>query len=98
MKDDFRKEKELKVKNLELGKKNSLIKHNPGHDEAVIEKCHFIWKPFNFHDNVLQRKIDKRLIRCSAGTPMVFNHFECLKAIGTKSGLIRSLRQYYYTN
>lgn len=67
-------------------------------DEAIIEKCHFIWKPFNYYDNGLQRKIDKRLIRCTAGTPMVLNHFECLKSIGTKSGLIRSLKQYYYTN
>jgi len=29
--------------------------------------------------------------------PFLYNHFESLKMIGTKAGLIRSLRQYYYT-
>ena len=30
--------------------------------------------------------------------PFIFNHFECLKGICTKSGLIRSLRCYYDFN
>ena len=30
--------------------------------------------------------------------PLIYNHFEQTRAIGTKSGLVRSLRQYYYTN
>jgi hypothetical protein len=67
-------------------------------DDAVIDKCHFIWKPFNFHDKNLQRRIDRRMVRQTNTNPLVFNHFECLKDIGTKSGLIRSLKQYYYTN
>lgn len=67
-------------------------------DDMVIDKCNFIWKPFNFHDKNLQRRIDRRIVRQTTTNPLVFNHFECLKDIGTKSGLLRSLKQFYYTN
>ena len=30
--------------------------------------------------------------------PIIYNHFECLRGICTKSGLIRSLRHYYDLN
>lgn len=30
--------------------------------------------------------------------PLIFNHFECLRGICTKSGLIRSLKHYYEHN
>lgn len=59
----------------------------------MIEKAQFIWRPVNFHDQ-LQKRMDKRL--GEAG--LVVNHFQSLKEIGTKTGLIRSLKQYYYTN
>lgn len=68
-------------------------------DELMIEKCNFIWKPFNYYDRETQRKIDRRLLRQNNTTnPLVLNHFESLKQIATKSGLIRSLHHYYYTN
>lgn len=60
-------------------------------DEVAIEKCSLIWKPFNYYEWETQRKIDKRLIKQSIYHPFIFNHFECLKSIGTKSGLVRSL-------
>lgn len=63
-------------------------------DESLIDKCHFIWRPCNFYDSV-QKKIDRRF---SEQVPLIYNHFQSLKEIGTKTGLIRSLRQYYYTN
>ena len=65
-------------------------------DEAIIDKCQFVWKPFNYYEKETQRKIDRRLVR--QNQVFVFNHFEVLKSIGTKSGLIRSLKQFYYTN
>ena len=55
----------------------------------MIEKCHFIWRPFNFTNYDLHKRIDKRNIR---NHYLIFNHFEHLKTIGTKSGLIRSLK------
>jgi hypothetical protein len=30
--------------------------------------------------------------------PLIFNHFEALRGICTKSGLIRSLKHYYETH
>lgn len=65
-------------------------------DEAIIEKCNFVWRPINFYDRILQKRICKRCSR--QNQPFVLNHFECVNSIGTKSGLIRSLKQYYYTN
>jgi hypothetical protein len=32
------------------------------------------------------------------GQPFVYNHFECLKGLTSKSGLVRSLKQFYYNN
>ena len=52
----------------------------------------------NYFERDLQRKIDARLARTSRVNTLVYNHFEVLKSIGSKSGLIRSLTQYYYTN
>ena len=64
-----------------------------GIDELIIEKCNFIWRPCNFYEQV-QRKIDKRMlkIRYNEENPLIYNHFEQTRQIGTKSGLIRSLR------
>ena len=31
-------------------------------------------------------------------SPFIYNHFEVLKGLVTKSGLIRSLKQYYFNN
>lgn len=62
----------------------------------MIEKCHFVWKPFNFYERRTQQKIDKRLLRQNNNSnPFILNHFETLKTIGTKSGLVRSLKNYY---
>ena len=64
-------------------------------EEDNIEKCHFLWRPFNYPLDGYKR-IDKRIVR----NPNIFiyNHFEVLKGLTTKSGLIRSLKQYYYNN
>jgi hypothetical protein len=65
----------------------------------VVEKCHFVWKPFNFYERETQKKIERRLLRQNNNVhPFILNHFEILKTIGTKSGLVRSLRQYYAGN
>ena len=62
-------------------------------DASVIDKCHFIWRPCNFYESV-QYRIDKRGVRLSHNeeNPLIYNHFETTKCIGTKHGLIRSLR------
>lgn len=52
----------------------------------------------NYHERDTQRRIDRRLIRQSPMQALVYNHFEQLRQIATKSGLVKSLKQYYYTN
>jgi len=60
-----------------------------------IEKCHFLWRPFNYPAET-QKRLEKRATqRKSSNGPLVYNHFEVLKGLTTKSGLIRSLKQYY---
>jgi hypothetical protein len=68
-------------------------------DEHLIDKCHFIWRPSNWYEATQNKRIDRRMTKLSQAeqTPFVFNHFENLNGIGNKSGLIKSLRQYYYT-
>jgi len=67
-------------------------------DEFLIDKCNFIWRPCNYYEGV-QKKIDRRMLKSISNddNPLVYNHFEVTKGIGTKSGLIRSLKQFYYT-
>ena len=62
-------------------------------DEMIIERCSFLWRPCNFYDCV-QKKIDKRMLKhgFDEENPLVYNHFEHLKCVGTKSGLVRSLK------
>ena len=64
-------------------------------ETECVEKCHFVWKPFNYNADGYKR-IDKRVTVKHA--PFIYNHFEVLKGLVTKSGLIRSLKQYYYNN
>jgi hypothetical protein len=67
-------------------------------ETEAIEKCHFLWKPFNYTPEYYKR-IDKRMSGVKAHTnPFIYNHFEVLKGLVTKSGLIRSLKSYYYNN
>jgi hypothetical protein len=42
----------------------------------------------------LQKKITRRMLKQSGQntTPFIYNHFESTKGIGTKAGLINSLR------
>ena len=56
-----------------------------------------MWRPVNYYDSV-QRKIDRRMLKQHTSEPFVYNHLEVTKGIGSKSGLIKSLKQYYYTN
>ena len=64
-------------------------------EDECIEKCNILWRPFNYPSETYKR-IDRRLIRNIQ--PFVYNHFEVLKGLTTKSGLIRSLKQYYFNN
>jgi len=60
-----------------------------GKESEAIEKTNFLWRPFNYNAEYY-KKIDRRItLRPS---PFVFNHFEVLKGLVTKSGLIRSLK------
>jgi hypothetical protein len=66
-------------------------------DEALcVEKCHFVWRPVNYNPQGYQR-IDKRLVK-SSGPTLLYNHFEVLKGLTTKTGLIKSLKHYYCQN
>ncbi len=41
-------------------------------------------------------KVDKRILRDPK--PFIFNHFEVIRGLVTKTGLIRSLKTYYKQN
>lgn len=60
--------------------------------EDAIDNCNFLFRPVNFGYSGYE-KMNNRLR--DGGDLFVFNHFEVLKGICTKSGLIRSLRSYY---
>ena len=73
----------------------------------------FIWKPFNFTKSVsisknifirISSKIlfqgfelfDKR--NQDAKRPIIYNHYENISVLSTKTGLLKSLRDYYSLN
>ena len=63
-------------------------------DEA-IEVCHFIFRPVNFGYSGYNR-LNNRLKNSSEA--IIFNHFENLRGMCTKSGLVKSLKDYYKSN
>ena len=60
----------------------------------AVDRAHFIWQPLNFSYKVYV-KVDS-LQRTSH--PKILNHMENLRTIGTKTGLVRSLKSYYKQN
>jgi len=58
-------------------------------EEDCVEKCNFVFRPFNYSKEEYKR-IDKRLVRNN--NPFVFNHYEYVRCLTTKSGLVRSLK------
>jgi hypothetical protein len=60
-----------------------------------VEQCQYLWRPVNFGFSGYDR-IDKRLQRDHR--PFIYNHFEILRGLCTKTGLIRSLKAYYKSN
>lgn len=61
-------------------------------EEEAIESSDFFWRQVNLGFSGYD-KVDKRLTTNS--TPFVFNHFEVIRGICTKTNLIKSLRSYY---
>lgn len=55
-----------------------------------------MWRPVNYGIEGYKR-IDKRVVR-NTGTPLIYNHFEVLKGLTTKTGLIKSMKHYYCQN
>lgn len=64
-------------------------------ENEAIEKAHFMWRPCNYGLMGFD-KLTKRKKNCDY--PLVFNHFEYIRCICTKTGLIRSLTKYYENN
>lgn len=62
-------------------------------DEDAIENVDFFWRQVNLGFSGYD-KVDKRLI-AQQGRPFIFNHFEVIRGICTKTQLIKSLRSYY---
>ena len=56
-----------------------------------IEACDFYWRPINYGSEGYQ-KLDKRK------KPVLWNHFENIDGICTKTKLIHSLKKYYENN
>lgn len=63
-------------------------------EEEAVESADFYWRPVNFGFEGYHR-IDKRLAQ---KPQFIFNHFEVLHGICTKTNLIKSLRAYYEGN
>ncbi len=61
-------------------------------EEEAIETCDFFWRQVNLGFSGYD-KVDKRLV--SSTKPFIFNHFEVIRGICTKTNLIKSLRSYY---
>jgi len=58
-----------------------------------IEQANFIFRPVNYGYSGYE-KMNKRITT----ELLIYNHFEVLSGICTKSGLIRSLKKYYEHN
>lgn len=64
-------------------------------DEDAIDHAHFLFRPVNFgHSGYNKMNLRNEFY----SDLLVFNHFEVLRDICTKSGLIRSLECYYRSN
>jgi hypothetical protein len=59
-----------------------------------VELAHFIWKPVNYgvpgYTRILEREKDP-------SRPLVYNHFEGLRGLCTKTGLLEILKKFYET-
>jgi len=56
--------------------------------------CQFIWKPTNL-SNAGYLKLDTAVKGRPRDTIQVFNHFEVLHGLCTKTGIVGSLKRYY---
>ena len=61
-------------------------------EDDAIEQADFYWRQVNLNF-VGYDRIDKRLGLSSR--PLMFNHFEVIRGICTKTNLIKSLKKYY---
>jgi hypothetical protein len=68
------------------------IEVDPSVDSISI--CDLVWKPFNFLKNGFDM-IDKRKEE-NPRKPLVYNHFEHISILSTKTGLLKTLREYYH--
>lgn len=60
-----------------------------------VTTCDFIWKPFNYMKagfDLMDKRREEPIKR-----PLVYNHFENISVLSTKTGLLKSLRDYYST-
>ena len=64
-------------------------------EDEAIETAHMMWRPVNYGISGYE-KINKR--RKNSKFPLIFNHFESIRCISTKTGLIRTLKKYYGFN
>lgn len=64
-------------------------------ENEAIETAHFMWRPCNYGSLGFE-KLTKRKRNCAY--PLVYNHFEYIRWIWTKTGLVRSLAKYYSNN
>jgi len=77
-----------------LSRRANWVEHKE--EATCIEKCHFVWRPVNYGIDGYKR-IDKRVVR-NSGMPLLYNHFEVIKGLTTKTGLIKSMKHYYCQN
>jgi hypothetical protein len=61
----------------------------------AVESADFYWRQVNLGFSGYD-KIDQRI--SSNPRPFIFNHFEVIRGICTKTNLIKSLKSYYESN
>jgi len=61
-------------------------------EDQAIDTTDFFWRQVNLGFSGYD-KVDKRLSTNSS--PFIFNHFEVIRGICTKTNLIKSLKSYY---
>lgn len=64
-------------------------------EDDAIEYANFIWRPTNYN-RAGYAKINAR--NEFNDFPLVFNHFEFINCISTKTGLVETLTKYYESN
>lgn len=64
-------------------------------ETEAIESAHLMWRPCNYGSSGFSKLTERK----KASTfPLIYNHFEYIRCIWTKTGLVKTLKKYYEEN